>query len=58
MAVTEAEVKRGRKLRAMSDEDFLALWAKYRYFTPNELNAAEPFYIIVAIEKLRSYVED
>jgi hypothetical protein len=56
MPVTQAQLDRGRKLVKMSDEDFLALWEKYRHFTPNELNAVEPFYLITAISKLRGHV--
>ena len=56
-AMKQATLNRGRELRAMSDEEFLKLWEDFKQFTPNELNAAEPFYIIIAVERLRKHVE-
>jgi hypothetical protein len=56
-AMKQATLNRGRELRAMSDEEFLALWEDFRQLTPNELNAAEPFYVVIAIERLRKHVK-
>jgi hypothetical protein len=53
-AMNERQIARGKELKAMSNADFIALWEGYRYMTPNELNAIEPFYVVVAIEKLKA----
>lgn len=55
--MTPTQVKRGKELATMPDAEFLRLWDGYKDYTPNELNTVEPFYIIVAIQKLRTYVE-
>ena len=56
--LTDAEIKRGRILDAISNEEFIALWPKYRQMTPNELNAIEPFYVISAMRRLYNFVKD
>lgn len=55
-AMKQAAIDRGKELRAMSDEDFLNLWETFRQCTPNELNATEPFYVVIAIERLAKHV--
>ena len=57
MTTTVKENKRGKELDAMDDTEFVSLWDKYRHFTPNELNAAEPFYVVVAMKKLKALVK-
>ena len=56
MTISETDIQRGKALQKMTNREFYELWQKYKSYTPNELNAVEPFFLIVAMEKFGAMV--
>ena len=54
MAQDPRAIARGKELAAMSTEDFLNLCNNYRHYSPSEFDALEPFFVVVAMQKLRA----
>lgn len=57
MSMTENQIRRGKQLDELTNEDFIALWSIYRHMTLNELNALEPFYVVSAMKRLQQLVK-
>lgn len=53
MSASNSDILRGKELQNISLDSFLELWeTKLRHYTPQELQTIEPFFTIVAMQKL------